>query len=297
MVAVGCQKKDVDPPENKIPVADAGPSSSITLPANIFNLSGSGTDLDGKIVAYLWSQVSGPFSATIPNPGSPATEVDNLIKGTYVFQLMVTDDKGAIGVDTTTLVVNPPAIQTLTLQPANNPTEAQVEILNGQDHSYTGGPEISIDAWTTSAQPWTLRNVFKFDLSSIPATSTIISANLYLYSTSTPLTGNLINANYGTNNSMYLQQVTNAWSPSTITWFNQPSVSTTNEINIATTNQSILDLNVDVTGMVTAMINNNANYGFLLRLQNETIYNSRIFVSSYNTTYADKHPRLVVVYK
>ena len=104
---------------------------------------------------------------------------------------MVVDNMGATGVDTTSILVNPSIIKTLTLQPDNNPFEYQVTELNGQDASFVG-PEISIDAWTSSNQPWILRDIFKFDLSTIPANATITSANLYLYSNPQPLTGNLV---------------------------------------------------------------------------------------------------------
>lgn len=40
-----------------------------------------------------------------------------------------------------------------------------------------------------------------------------------------------------------------------------------------------------------------ANYGFFLKIQNEVIYNSRIFVASYNNTHTTKYPKLVVVYR
>ena len=296
IILFSCSKPHVDPPVNKVPVADAGQSMAATLPANTATLTGTGTDADGTVVAYLWSQVSGPAPTDIVNPGSASTEVKNFIQGTYVFQLMVTDDKGATGTDTTSVTINPSAIQTLTLQPDSNAYEYQVTNLNGQNLTHIS-PEISIDAWTTSSQPWILRDIFKFDLSSIPAGSAIISANLYLYSNPEPSTGNLSDANYGTSNSLLLQQVTATWSPATLSWFNQPAASAATQIIIPVTTQSVLDLNLDVTGMVGSMVSNNANYGFLLKLQDEVIYNSRIFISSYNTTYPDKHPKLVVVYQ
>jgi hypothetical protein len=48
-------KKDDDTPPNKVPVVDAGSSKTITLPIDSVTLTGTGTDADGKVVAYLWS--------------------------------------------------------------------------------------------------------------------------------------------------------------------------------------------------------------------------------------------------
>ena len=69
-----CQKDDFI--ENKVPKADAGPSKIITLPINSLTLTGSGTDTDGQVVAYLWSQVSGTEATIIFNPGSAATDIN-----------------------------------------------------------------------------------------------------------------------------------------------------------------------------------------------------------------------------
>ena len=297
MMMVSCQKDD-DIPENKVPTADAGQSKTITLPTNNVTLTGTGSDADGKVVAYLWSQVSGPAATTIVNPGSASTLIKGFVQGTYLFQLMVTDDKGATGVDTTSVIVNPAQQQTLTLQPSNNPNEFQYVNHNGVDVSGYGAPDIPVEAWTNGGTPYTIREAIKFDLSAIPVTSTIISANLYLYSYPTPtLNGNFVDANFGTNNTMLVQQIVTNWSTSTTNWFNQPVTSTSNQIVVPSTTQSTLDLNLDVTNMVSSMVNGNSNYGFFLKIQNEVTYNCRIFVSSYNTTYPAKRPKLVVVYQ
>jgi hypothetical protein len=282
---------------NKIPVANAGPSKIITLPDSAL-VTGTGTDADGKVVAYLWSQVSGPTNSTIINPGSTSTGIYFTVPGSYVFQLLVVDDKGATGVDTVSILVKPGIIQpqTLTLQPNNNPLEYSIVTLNGNDATALTNASLEADAWT-SGGAYNLRGLVKFDLSSIPASATIKTANLYLYSNPTPNTGNQVDANYGSSNAMYIQQVSSPWSTSTLSWSNQPTVTTTNQVLVPHTTQSFLDLNVDVTAMVASMVNNNANYGFFLRLQNEVIYNSRIFVASHNATYPSKHPKLVVTYQ
>ena len=293
---LSCTKDDFK--ENEVPVADAGPSKAIMLPTSSETLSGTGTDNDGSVVAYLWSQVSGPSSSLIVNPGSASTLIEDLVEGVYTFQLMVTDDKGATGVDTAKITVSPSPIQTLTLQPANNPLEFQLLAYNNQDTAYTGGLDIPVCKWTINSIPITVREIIKFDMSSIPSNATIVSANLYLYSYPAPtINGNFVDANYGSNNTLFVQQVSANWSPSTIGWANQPASTTANQVIVPSTTQSQLDLNLDVKNMVTSMVSGNANYGFMLKLQNEVIYTSRIFVSSYNTTHTTKHPKLVVVYQ
>jgi hypothetical protein len=299
---VGCKKTDVPPdndiPANIVPVANAGISSTITLPADSASLSGSGTDADGSVVAYLWSQVSGPAASVIVNPGSPSTKVKGLKQGSYIFQLMVTDNQGATGVDTCMVIVNPAVNHTLSLQPSNNPNEVTLVNNNGTDASGAGRPDMPVEAWTSGGNPYTTREILKFDLSSIPQNATIVSANFYLYSYPSPTSnGNLTDANFGTANAMTVQQVTSSWTPGSITWFSQPSTTTTNQVIAPQTSQSVLDLNLDITGMVASMVNSNSNYGFLLKLQSETTYNSRIFVSSNNTSYTTKYPKLVIIYQ
>lgn len=294
LLFTSCEKELV---RNEVPKAEAGDAKFITLPIDEVALSGSGTDSDGRVVAYLWSQVSGPAASIIVNPGSPNSTVKHLKEGKYTFQLMVTDAEGATGVDSVQVTVNPSAIKTLTLQPFNNPTEFRISLLNGVDASLNTAPSLEADAWTTGGIPWLLRGLLRFDLSTIPSTATIKKATLSLYSDPAPLTGNLIDANFGNDNSFVIQQAGSNWSAATVNWFNQPTGITSNEIIIPTTTASKLDLNVDVTGMVAAMINDNANYGFIIKLSNEIVYNSRIFVSSRNTANPTMRPRIVIEYQ
>jgi hypothetical protein len=295
LIFTGCQT-DPETIPNAVPKADAGASRTVTLPVPSVTLTGTGTDADGTVVAYLWSQVAGPDATIITNPGSTSTTVKGFVQGDYLFQLMVTDDDGATGVDTVAVKVNPPVEQTVTIQPANNPNERMLVTIGGVDNSFSGGNEWVIDAWTKNSQTWIGRKAFKFDLSNIPSTATILSANLFLYSNTPPENGNLVDANFGTNNSMFLQQITSNWTPATATWTNQPTTTTTNQVAIPHTAQSVLDLNIDVTTLVGSMVSG-TNYGFLLKLQNEVTFNSRQFVSSYHATKTTKHPKLVIIYR
>ena len=91
---------------NISPVANAGADQIITLPVNTITLSGSGSDADGIVVSYIWTQISGPAGYNIVNVNSPVTDVAGLVQGVYQFQLQVTDNNGAIGTDIIQVTVN-----------------------------------------------------------------------------------------------------------------------------------------------------------------------------------------------
>ena len=91
---------------NATPTANAGADQSIILPVNITSLAGSGTDQDGTVVNYNWTKLSGPSSYNIVNASSPVTDVSGLVQGVYKFELKVTDNNGAIGLDTVQITVN-----------------------------------------------------------------------------------------------------------------------------------------------------------------------------------------------
>jgi hypothetical protein len=299
ILAVGCSKNNTPTPPpvpiNKIPVANAGLHQEITRPLDSIIVIGSGNDTDGVISSYAWTQVSGPTTSTIESPGSTTTNIVFKHSGNYVFQLMVKDDKGATATDTVSILVKPSGNDTLVSQPGNNPMEVHIWGNPNLDESWNGSVELNADTWTSNGDIVYVRAAFGFDLSSIPKTATIQGATLSLYSSHTPQDGDLINANSGPNNSMVVQEVTQSWIAANVHWNAQPSTTTLNQILISATNQSFLDLTLDASAIVTDMFQNN-NYGFLIKLQNEQPFNSRIFCSSYNTD-ATKHPKLVVVYK
>jgi len=95
----------VNAPKNIAPIANAGGDLTIVLPLNTVYLNGSGNDTDGTITAYQWKQITGPDSASISNENSASTLVKNLVGGTYEFELTVTDNNGATGSDTVSVVV------------------------------------------------------------------------------------------------------------------------------------------------------------------------------------------------
>ncbi|HWB25264.1 MAG TPA: DNRLRE domain-containing protein [Chitinophagaceae bacterium] len=282
-----------------VPVSvDAGIYDSVQLPGDTLTITGTVESGVTGSMKYLWTVVSGPGVPVFESDTSASTLIKGLVAGTYILQFQATNSAGITGLDTASIVVKPePTPVTLTVQPVDNPYEIQLEDVNEQEFGAGVSPEIGLWAWTKNGAPYYAREVIKFDLSGIPANATILTAHLYLFSNPTPINGNGIDANYGADNSMGIQQITSSWSPSTIAWHNLPSITTANQVNVPATNSPFLDLDVDVKDMVASMVSQNANYGFYLKLNQENIYTDRDFVSSHNTRYPDKHPQLIVTYK
>jgi hypothetical protein len=97
---------------NTPPIANAGPNQQITAPANSVTLNGSGSnDPDGTITMYCWATVSGPGSVTISNSNTATPSVVGLTAGGYIFELIVTDNKGATSKDQVAVTVLPQPLQ------------------------------------------------------------------------------------------------------------------------------------------------------------------------------------------
>lgn len=92
---------------NKVPISNAGPDQTITLPIAQAILDGSASyDPDGNITAWAWKQLSGPNQAAILNGNTSRATISGLIAGTYSLNLAVTDNTGAVTNSSTKVVVN-----------------------------------------------------------------------------------------------------------------------------------------------------------------------------------------------
>jgi hypothetical protein len=86
-------------PANIPPVVNAGANLSIQLPVSSTTLVATSSDSDGTVVSNVWSQVSGPSTATIGSTNSLTSLMSNLIEGVYIFRMTSTDDQGGVGTD------------------------------------------------------------------------------------------------------------------------------------------------------------------------------------------------------
>lgn len=81
---------------NRHPVAKAGRDTVLYRSSGRIVLSANGSyDPDGHIVSYKWKQLAGKNSVNISELGATAA-VEGLQDGNYVFQLVVTDNRGAV---------------------------------------------------------------------------------------------------------------------------------------------------------------------------------------------------------
>ena len=90
--------------ENIAPVVNTGADKSLTLPANSIQLTASASDQDGTIASWQWTQIAGG-PAQMSGQMTPNLALAALVKGTYIFRLIATDNAGATGQDEVTVIV------------------------------------------------------------------------------------------------------------------------------------------------------------------------------------------------
>lgn len=191
--------------------------------------------------------------------------------------------------------------KTITLQNQNEVFDTHLGYHEGHapnaNNNLGTSEELPIFSWTVHGYPVTGRALIKFDLSSIPTKSKIISAKLSLFGMPVKYPSFAIPQGNQGDNKIVLQQVIEDWDENIATWNNQPASTPDGQVELsASLAQWNFDYtNVDVTNLINQMRSTN-NFGFKILLSNESTYRSIGFLSS---EYPDpsKNPKLVITYK
>jgi len=169
------------PAINQAPTANAGNNIILTLPANTTTLTGSGTDADGTITSYAWSRVSGPATFTLGSANAATTATSNLVQGTYVFRLTVTDNNGATDTDDMTVTVN--AAPVINQAPIANAGASQLVTLSSNEATLNGA---------LSRDPDGVIKSYKWEQISGPASAIIASSSSVTTKISGFMTGDYV---------------------------------------------------------------------------------------------------------
>lgn len=86
------------------PIVEAGNTIYIADGVTTASLLATAYDPDGTIEAQEWTQTEGTPAAVMSNPNSLSNDLSGLTGDYYVFQIQVTDDKGATAVDTIQII-------------------------------------------------------------------------------------------------------------------------------------------------------------------------------------------------
>lgn len=154
-------------------------------------------------------------------------------------------------------------------------------------------------AWTINGEPFVSRAYFKFDLSSVPPGSTILSAKLSLFyaADNTMNSPDKGHSSLTSSNESAVYRVTGLWSEETINWINKPDIDNSTFAVLPESTNPFQDYtDIDVTDMVTTSWDNKGkDFSICAQLMNETYYALMVFATG---EYADpsKRPLLEITY-
>lgn len=98
------------------PVANITYTPGTIYQSSVLVMAANATDADGFIVGYLWTKVSGPAGDIMTGTTTPTCTVTFTTPGSYVFRVVVTDDRGLMGQDDQTITVLADATGTYTIK-------------------------------------------------------------------------------------------------------------------------------------------------------------------------------------
>jgi hypothetical protein len=162
--------------------------------------------------------------------------------------------------------------------------------------------EMDAIAWTATSCPDFQRTILRFDelkdSSLIPHGTMISSAKLILYGEPSSATGNWGNSYfagtpYPSTNEAWVHELADTFNHLTVTPRNRPGVKHTDSVAIPASYSRWNETDtIDVTSLVADMVAH-TNTGFLIGLQTESYYRSRLWAGCYHPD-STLHPKLIV---
>lgn len=134
-----------------------------------------------------------------------------------------------------------------------------------------------------------VRSLIRFGFTTLQEDIKIDSAFIYL---------NAIEpGHFGKNNSFMLIPVDNVWINSEVNWNNQPKFNEKNAIILKSPTNTFQNYKIDVTDYIISVYKNEQpNYGFLLKLEDEKKSYKGLRFHSSNSKNKDLHPKLEIYY-
>ena len=246
------------------------------------------TNFKDKTISVI-NTVTNTLSSTVTVGNSPVSF------GTFIANVPTACTASPCGSNNSQLVIT---VDTF----ANNPSiSAKIGNIYPNAVAGTDKTEIAVFDWTDNGQGipfYNARTLQLYNISKIPTNAVVNSAKLYYYAKTVGSTnGAAGQPTYGTNNAVLLQKCTSAWSASTLTWNNEPTVDVNTEVILPQSTNTAEDYVVDITNLAQGWVNKpDSNFGFLLRMQTESNpYNSMIFEAgqAFDTT---RNARLEICY-
>lgn len=138
------------------------------------------------------------------------------------------------------------------------------------------------------------RAFLAFDLSEIPTQDSITDARLFLYFPNGTTTDGGLHVG---DNSIEVSPITKPWNQATLTWNNQPSVSTEQQMVLpASTDDKSDYLGADITELIRTIHASTSYYGFSLGMEERTAESVNLIASG-DHPIVDYHPMLKVCWE
>jgi hypothetical protein len=139
------------------PNVSAGSNQSINLPTNSITLAGSASAVSPatSISTYVWTQVSGPNTATFSSTSIAGPTASGLIAGSYIFKLTVTDNNGNTNYATVTITVNAEVNPTVNAGSNQSITLPTSSVTLSGSASGNNGATIASTTWSQNSGPGT----------------------------------------------------------------------------------------------------------------------------------------------